>query len=52
MLTILADSLNTAVFGARYNGGASRNKRQPTARSELDNELHRHPYAEFRHWPR
>lgn len=52
MFTILADTLSTAVFGARHKGDWPRSDWRFKPRSELDNELRRNPYAEFRDWPR
>ena len=54
MFGILAESLRTAVFGAHdhHHGHWPRNERTFRPRSELDAELRRNPYAEFRDFGR
>ena len=47
MFGILADSIRVAVFGAR-DGHWPRNERTFRPRSELDDELRRNPYVQFR----
>lgn len=50
MFGILADALRTAVFGAQddYRGHWPRNERTFVPRSELEDELRRNPYVQFR----
>ncbi len=50
MFGILAESLRTAVFGGSddYRGHWPRNERTFVPRSELEDELRRNPYVQFR----
>ena len=52
MFTILADALGTAVFGTRHKSRDPQSDWRFKPRTELENEMHRNPYAEFRNWPR
>ena len=52
MFTILADAFSTAVYGARHKSDWPHTDWRFKSRTELENEMHRNPYAEFRNWPR